>query len=261
MLDFKAFSLNEEIRVNLPSGIFVKVLPTTKSIDRLKSLIWEIEYFGPLLDDLHCTVIYSKADVSRVKLPYVDRKNRYTATPTSVEYWPGQENEGYLVLKMDSIPLTNLHWEFRNQGIQPSFADYKAHVSLVHPVDPAIYEENKWRLRFINEQIRNAPSERKNIEFYYGGYVIQEELVMEEHEGKKYSVQAYDNPSGFHSFNIHGEDGKMVANVHISKARGYIMAHIPHQHVDEYHDTEKDPGAINNKYIQLALKHHHHNNK
>lgn len=169
MKTFKQFIT--ETKVDLPCGIFVKVTPTTSTILKIKDRFSALEQppLPKLLDDLHCTVIYTKENAS-VDLPVIDKDGRYKAIATELVHWEGSDKDGYIVLKLVSPAITNLHYKFRQRGLNPTFKDYNPHVSLVHPVpDISLY---KTILEELNEQLKTNPIV---LEFYYGGYSINEE--------------------------------------------------------------------------------------
>lgn len=160
-----------EVKVELPQGIFVKVTPTTDAILRIKDRLAKLEAppLPKLLDDLHCTVLFSK-EPAWVDLPTVDKDSRYTAVATELLHWAGSNNDGYIVLKLISPEITHLHYLFRQRGLNPTFPTYNPHVSLVHPVpDISLY---KTIMEELNQSLKTNPIV---LDFYYGGYSINEE--------------------------------------------------------------------------------------
>lgn len=151
----------KEVKVDCPDGIFAKVIPTTESILKIKR---RFKSLNPLMDDLHCTAMYSKTPVSSVELPNIDKHERYDAVGTELVWWEGHDKEGYLVLKLDSKQLNVLNKKFRDAGLSGTFSDYKAHVTLLNPckVQPS-------NVGILNKFLSKLPL---HLEFYYGGYVL-----------------------------------------------------------------------------------------
>jgi len=172
MITFKQFLLNECITINAPYGIFVKVTPTNNSIRRLCGYFYEFEYDYPLLDDFHCTTLYTDKPAYDIELPIIDKDARYKATAKKLLHWPGQEGKGYIVLELESPELKELHKKFVDAGFKPNFPDYTPHVSLIHPVPD--FEKIKSKFDRYNELLytKRHPLE---LDFYYGGYSISDE--------------------------------------------------------------------------------------
>lgn len=151
-----------EAVVDLPAGIFVKVNPTADSVSIIQHYFRGLGH--DLCQDLHCTVIYSTKTKDGVNLPNVDKNERFDAKPIGLAYWPGHDNDGYVVMLLESDDLKELHWRFRVRDLEPTFADYKPHVSVVHPCP----SKPDWLDR-VNEEIKANPVV---LTFYYGGYTI-----------------------------------------------------------------------------------------
>lgn len=167
LMRFKEF-LQEAI-VDCPQGIFAKVLLTTDSTNALTAFFANL----PLVDDLHATLIYSKTPAKQADLPNIDKATRYKAKATELLHWPGHDNEGYIVLKLESEELHDAHQLFRNAGLTPTFPDYKPHITLVHPVPN--FQSHQASFDHYNMILRAKPLE---LDMYYGGYVIQEETLV-----------------------------------------------------------------------------------
>lgn len=163
--------LNEPgVLVEAPNGIFSRAIPVLDSTVRLADKFKDAP--GEHVDDLHCTIMYSKTNFNGY-LPYsiFDKDKRYSAYPEHVTYWPGDKGDGYLVLEINSPDLLMAHTQWRIYGLEPSYEVYKAHVTLSHPVDEEqarryCLKANSDPLLFLYE-----------LKFYNGGYVpLPEEL-------------------------------------------------------------------------------------
>lgn len=152
-----------EAKVDCPNGIFAKVLPTTDSILKIKA---RFKSLNPLMDDLHCTAIYSKTPAVSVDLPNISKDERYAAVGTELVWWEGHDKEGYLVLKLDSPSLKILNKKFRDAGLKATFDDYKAHVTLLNPCP-----SSPGNVKTLNALLKKFPL---RLEFYYGGYTIMD---------------------------------------------------------------------------------------
>lgn len=151
----------EEVKVDCPNGIFAKVLPTTDSILAIKS---RFKTLNPMMEDLHCTAIYSKTAASSVDLPNIDKDERYDAVGTELVWWEGHDKEGYLVLKLESNDLKALNRKFRKAGLVATFEDYKAHVTLMNPC-----KQPPGNVKVLNALLKKFPLK---LVFYYGGYTL-----------------------------------------------------------------------------------------
>jgi len=159
-----------ECVVDLPQGIFIKVIPTTDSLKLITHRCFELEYYKKLQEDLHCTVIYSTTPTRNIDLPFISKKLRFKAIATKLEYWP--TNEGNIVLCLDSSDLQSLHEQFLAAGLKHSFSEYKPHVTLINPLSLSQFQLNERAFRAANQQVQNSPQGPMALEFYYGGYSI-----------------------------------------------------------------------------------------
>jgi hypothetical protein len=172
MITFKQFLLHESVTINAPHGIFIEVTPTNNTIRRLCGYFYEFEEFVPLLDDFHCTLLYSNTPAYNIELPYVSSDDRFSAVATGLSHWPGQEGKGYIVLNLESPALRALNKKFTDAGFKGTFPDYKPHVSLIHPVPD--FEKIRSIFDHRNELLK-ANTTFLTLEFYYGGYTIADE--------------------------------------------------------------------------------------
>lgn len=164
-MKFRDYLTITEAVVDAPHGIFAKVLPTTETVKTLT----EVFSMLPIVDDLHATLMFSKTPARSVDLPDIDKHTRYMARALELLHWPGHDKEGYIVLALASDALQEAHKLFRNAGLEPTFPDYKPHVTMVHPVPN--FESHKASFDHYNALLKEKPM---NLEFYYGGYVLME---------------------------------------------------------------------------------------
>lgn len=166
--------LEEKLSLDVPNGIFVKVIPTADCQADI------LDYFDDLsinddivlCDDLHCTLLYSKDSKTNVKIPYISKDDRFTAKAKELVYWPGHDDTGYIVLKLKSKDLQELNQKFRTStGLKATFPDYQPHITLIHPVP------NKEDLEEIVNEINKEID--LEIDFYYGGYSLLEKDKMD----------------------------------------------------------------------------------
>jgi hypothetical protein len=169
MIRFRQFLLSECVTINAPNGIFIKVTPTNNTIRKLCGYFYQFEEIIPLLDDFHCTLLYSNTPAYNIDLPYISSDERFSAIGTGLSHWAGQEGKGYIVLNLVSPELAALNKKFSDAGFKGTFPDYHPHVSLIHPVPD--FEKIKPIFDSINEalQSKNPPL---SLSFYYGGYTI-----------------------------------------------------------------------------------------
>lgn len=79
-------------------------------------------------DKLHCTVMYS--EVAPKKGIGCNRQRVRKATVSQITHWDGHDNKGYLVALLDSPELQEEHARLKTLGCQPTFDDYKPHITL-----------------------------------------------------------------------------------------------------------------------------------
>lgn len=151
-----------EAPVEAPNGIFVRANPTVDSYKILFHVFPQTDMY----QDMHCTVMYSEKANPRAYLPIISKDTRYDAKADHLEHWPGHDGQGYVVLVLDSPDLQKLHKMFRDQGFEPTFPEYKPHVSLIHPCPKK--PEN---LDELNAKLKANPP---MLTFCYGGYVLND---------------------------------------------------------------------------------------
>lgn len=105
-----------------------------------------------LRDHAHVTLVYSRtagADPARLRLP--EQGMRIEAHVCGLEYWDGHNDTGYVVLKLESQGLQDLHERFKAAGAEHSFPDYSPHMTVAAKVGPKTPEMAAWLERAAPE--------------------------------------------------------------------------------------------------------------
>ena len=140
-------------------GLYVSRVPDLLSVDKLVNLVHMFKLCtmeDKDINELHCTIMYSpnpvkteaKEDMSPVLLPC-------SAWVLRLEFWPGHDDEGYLVACLESDVLQTLHRLWRLRGGVPTFPDYKPHVTLKTPFEE--YRGLTGRLKDVNRHLEQEP--------------------------------------------------------------------------------------------------------
>ena len=174
MGNFKLF-LQEQTTFSSSEGCFVKLVPDTISIKKISNFFPDLK----LVDDLHCTLIYTDQPIQNVIFPDIDRHHRFAAEGVELDYWSGSDNEGFVVLKLKSESVRELQKKFadaiKRSGCDPLSAyqrkimkmdGYIPHITLV---TPAAGKEN-WMKKIQEENVK-LKKYPLPLKMYYGGYV------------------------------------------------------------------------------------------
>ncbi len=85
----------------------------------------------------HVTVMYSKASLKVDPAIVAEWSSRrfndlpsFEASVHNFDYWDGHDNEGYFVAALKSDELDKLHAFWKDMGAEPTFEEYKAHMTL-----------------------------------------------------------------------------------------------------------------------------------
>lgn len=132
-------------------GTYVCVLPNAMSKIRLLQIgrLLGFDLRGDL-DELHSTLMYSRGH-----FPFDDRVDprlEHPATITDIEFWPGHDNEGYLVLTLESQSLQERHRSWLDQGLVHSFPDYLPHVTLKSSLG-VLTDELRSRIKTVRPKV------------------------------------------------------------------------------------------------------------
>lgn len=103
------------------------------SLDASESYLLNFIGVDKFDDGLHCTIMYSsKRKCSPGLADHVLPALVATAPIVALDYWDGHDDEGYIVAKLDSPLMNERNAFWTNKGLQHSFPDYTAHVTLLH---------------------------------------------------------------------------------------------------------------------------------
>ena len=101
----------------------------------------------------HVTVIYSRNN--GVDVQAIANSIPYGVVPTAkvigVEYWPGHDREGYIVLKLKSRDAEDINTAFVAAGARHSFSDYTPHMTIEGDVGSLTPELEAWMKRFEDD--------------------------------------------------------------------------------------------------------------
>jgi len=114
------------------SGFYAWLDLDMESLVAIDSFFVELNLTKKEILDLHCTVMYSKEDVGAPEaienIVYPNFRQKVAAV--NVDWWEGHDKEGYLVLQLDPTDLVSLHDKWKLLGAQPTFDEYKPHVTM-----------------------------------------------------------------------------------------------------------------------------------
>jgi hypothetical protein len=112
------------------SGKFFKFYEFCSDILRSKGL----PVYPPL--ELHATLVYSQDSPSVEACNHlVDPERHFDGVVTGTEMYEGHDNDGYLVLLIDSPSLQKRHKQWKEIGASHSFDAYKCHITLCSKFD------------------------------------------------------------------------------------------------------------------------------
>lgn len=114
------------------SGTYVCALPDK---DAVATLLRIGDYLGIKVDssELHCTLSYAKGCFP--KQAKTSKARRFSARIAGLQFWDGHDNDGYLVVMLDSLSLIERNQYWAAHGLKHSFDDYSPHVTLVSKLD------------------------------------------------------------------------------------------------------------------------------
>lgn len=143
------------------NGIYVSRIPEPLSVQRLVDFVHEhalCRMSDKDIDELHCTIMFSPAGIVNEE----SKDNDLNAVPFTVaarvvrfEFWPGRDEDGYLVALLQSPALESIHKLWRLRGCIPTFEEFKPHITIQTPFDE--YRELGWRLKSANNELVYNP--------------------------------------------------------------------------------------------------------
>jgi hypothetical protein len=131
MYKIEAQILYNEIRdEDSRSGLYVWVDPDEQSILKLRKFVQGAPFKPLHSTDFHVTVLYHKEALPFGVKPPMDR--RCTGSIVELKIWPDKRGRNVLVALLDSPDLQMVHSELLGEGLQHSFPDFNAHITLCY---------------------------------------------------------------------------------------------------------------------------------
>jgi len=118
------------------NGLYVSVIPTKSSYNKVLSVAKKYYSDIKFVSDPHITLVYSKVVISDDainKAHSTSKKTNVTRTAkvVKVEWWPGHDRIGYLVLQLESTSLDTLNKIYTDAGYTAAnYNKYKPHITL-----------------------------------------------------------------------------------------------------------------------------------
>ena len=134
------------------NGFYAWVNLSTDSLEDIITYFPELKFTPTELLDLHVTVMYSKTAISVYDVIKADHKFYTETNAIGVEYWDGHNGDGYLVVKVESSDLQQLHNKWKQCGAVPTFEDYTPHMTLKTP-----FKKNDALVKELNDRAKNKP--------------------------------------------------------------------------------------------------------
>lgn len=110
--------LLRELKNTESAGTYVAVVPTPSTLALLQ--VWAQEQNLQIVDDLHVTLLYSRAPINVVLC-----KDEFIATGVHLEVLGG-----CLVLRLDCPAMIDRHEQFISQGGTHDFPSFNLHMTL-----------------------------------------------------------------------------------------------------------------------------------
>ena len=122
------------------SGLYCSVAPVSGFAQILNIIREPLENEGLKVysqEEFHCTVMYSKEEAPHsirvIKLldaqPYT-----WKGWSDKLDYWPGHDGSGYVVLRINSRDLAIRHEQYKDLGCKHSFPEFEAHITIADDV-------------------------------------------------------------------------------------------------------------------------------
>lgn len=133
-------------------GAYVQVIPTRDTIQKIRLACRGIDLPFYVNEELHCTVMYAPksmpgSDFLVEKSEHLCEMGPFPALPERVDVWTNHKGKKIVVLRIRSSALTARHEFWVQQGLQPSFPIYNAHVTLTEDI------ENPEHLRTLDSSV------------------------------------------------------------------------------------------------------------
>lgn len=136
------------------SGSYVCVLPDDLTKARLIAIasMLNISLSYDQVEDLHSTIVYARGCFPKDP---TTSSSVFGAMINQLQYWDGHDNEGYLVIILDSPQLVARNRYWAAQGLEHSFEDYTPHVTLATGIDKN--ERLIHRMNLVTRKISGTP--------------------------------------------------------------------------------------------------------
>lgn len=108
----------------------------------------------PSIDDIHCTVMYSREGrIQHDNMPIV--RQAINALVTSIQHWVGHNGKTYVVADVQSMALFQLHAKLSIAGARHSFSAYRPHITLGKVEKPS--DDLEDRIEALNWSLKHKP--------------------------------------------------------------------------------------------------------
>ncbi len=151
------------------NGTYCSVCPTQETADWLRMVCEKARWMGfaatgPL--DQHVTVVHSKKGLTLAEQTQtaarIPATQVFYATVSGFTHWKGHDNEGYVVLELDSPDLHAVNTWMRNTFDLPvSFDDYRAHVTIAKDA----YSNSLEYAQQLCDELTKLPRIRQRLAF------------------------------------------------------------------------------------------------
>ena len=129
-------ALRKSAQYSGKAGLYCSVVPVKGFSQLLKILntrMSEENIDLEPVEEMHCTVMYSR-DVAPHSIRVMQLLDAppysYKAWSDCLDFWPGHDDAGYLVLKLKSNDLALRNEDYKDIGCIHSFPDYTPHITL-----------------------------------------------------------------------------------------------------------------------------------
>lgn len=134
------------------NGFYSYTKPSSESIKHMRMVLKG--WIDNPDEELHATIMYSSNTLEvKVANDMVSRGIIIPAHGNMLDYFTGHDQAGYIVLRLNSAELNNLHNKWKSAGLEPkTFKFYKPHITLSKDVGP----KNSYlelRLEEINKKL------------------------------------------------------------------------------------------------------------
>lgn len=149
--------LNEEHKT-YQHGVYIStdLYHGTQDITNIKKYIKDIFNITLKEHKLHCTLIYSKKDHTKLKVSELnlDPKKKFNSTIKEVTVWQDNNNISYLGIKLDSKDLVDENTRLMKFGFVSDFDSYMPHITLQYDTKLNL-DTDKELFKEVNEYFKD----------------------------------------------------------------------------------------------------------